>query len=593
MAPISALLRLGAQSGLRCLFTYVTIIALLLFSAQVYAQTSKKDTPLAQLIIKGVDKEQAANIKAHLGDIELNHINNRRWQTHFVEKVDIAMQALGYFHASTKLRTDKQTLYIDVRPGEPTRILQSSIQITGEGAEEENLHQLKNIASMQTGAILNSQLYDAAKNQWLLAALNLGYLDATLSAHRVEVNRDNKTASIFLTLHTGPLYRMGNFSYGDVPVDSALIDKQMNWTIGERFSQRHVIELQKRLLDTRYFSSVRLEQRVDKANRRVDIHAHLHMRKRNAVDLGIGFATDTGPRANIAWNKPWFNSRGHSVQLKSGISGIAYDTAITYRIPTKSKRDRYWQSDFYLGEQRIEDTESTQENLGLAYVTPFGSGWQGSLSSRYALEQYEQADESGRSELLLFGISASKTRSKGGLIPTEGSRYSASIEAASDGLLSDASFARVLTSAKWLNSLDKHRFFSELQLGALYFYQSTSLRDIPSSLRFFAGGDSSVRGYDYKSISPTNDNGELIGGKYLAVARAEYSYRFRPKWRAALFVDSGSVFNSLDDSSQTASLGPGAGIHWLSPIGAIRFDIGVGLQNDNAVRLHIALGPEL
>ena len=179
-----------------------------------------------------------------------------------------------------------------------------------------------------------------------------------------EVNRDNKTASIFLTLHTGPLYRMGNFSYGDVPVDSALIDKQMNWTIGERFSQRHVIELQKRLLDTRYFSSVRLEQRVDKANRRVDIHAHLHMRKRNAVDLGIGFATDTGPRANIAWNKPWFNSRGHSVQLKSGSSGIAYDTAITYRIPTKSKRDRYWQSDFYLGELRIEpDAERSQKTL--------------------------------------------------------------------------------------------------------------------------------------------------------------------------------------------------------------------------------------
>lgn len=65
------------------------------------------------------------------------------------------------------------------------------------------------------------------------------------------------------------------------------------------------------------------------------------------------------------------------------------------------------------------------------------------------------------------------------------------------------------------------------------------INNVPYSLRFYAGGDQSVRGFAYQSISPENDNGDRIGGKYLIATTAEYNYQFAKNWRAALFVDGG------------------------------------------------------
>ncbi|MBT8149663.1 MAG: BamA/TamA family outer membrane protein, partial [Gammaproteobacteria bacterium] len=187
-------------------------------------------------------------------------------------------------------------------------------------------------------------------------------------------------------------------------------------------------------------------------------------------------------------------------------------------------------------------------------------------------------------------ISASITRARGGLIPASGFSYAATLEGANDWLLSDASFFRLSGNARWLRSFGKHRLLQGLQLGGIALYGSTRLDDIPSSLRFFAGGDQSIRGYDYKSIAPRGSDNELSGGKYLAVTRSEYGYRFARSWRAALFVDAGAAFNDANDKFY---LGPGVGLHWLSPIGAVRFDIGVAASEDQSIELHISLGPEL
>ena len=65
---------------------------------------------------------------------------------------------------------------------------------------------------------------------------------------------------------------------------------------------------------------------------------------------------------------------------------------------------------------------------------------------------------------------------------------------------------------------------------------------LPPELRFYAGGDRSVRGFDYHEIGEVNANGNIIGGKYLAVASAEYEYYFKEDWGAAVFVDAGDAF---------------------------------------------------
>ena len=78
-----------------------------------------------------------------------------------------------------------------------------------------------------------------------------------------------------------------------------------------------------------------------------------------------------------------------------------------------------------------------------------------------------------------------------------------------------------------------------LSLGAM---AVDDFNQLPPELRFFAGGDRSIRGFDYQQLGTTNAAGLVIGGEYLAVGSVEFERYFLPKWGAAVFVDGGDAF---------------------------------------------------
>jgi translocation and assembly module TamA len=127
------------------------------------------------------------------------------------------------------------------------------------------------------------------------------------------------------------------------------------------------------------------------------------------------------------------------------------------------------------------------------------------------------------------------------------------------------------------------------ELGAI---NTDDILQVPVSRRFFAGGDNSIRGYNYDSVSSADSDGILTGGAYLNTFSLELSYLWLQNWRVATFADTGRAYN---DSAETFSTGVGAGIRWLSPIGQIRFDLAVPLSDevDHNYMVHISMGPPL
>lgn len=116
------------------------------------------------------------------------------------------------------------------------------------------------------------------------------------------------------------------------------------------------------------------------------------------------------------------------------------------------------------------------------------------------------------------------------------------------------------------------------------------LEDIPPSMRFFVGGDNSLRGYSYESISPRNEIGLREGGKYMVTSTLEYQYRVYGDWWGAVFYDYGSAWN---DSPEWVA-GTGVGVRWASPVGPIRVDFAWGLdKKKDKFQLHFVLGPEI
>jgi translocation and assembly module TamA len=186
-------------------------------------------------------------------------------------------------------------------------------------------------------------------------------------------------------------------------------------------------------------------------------------------------------------------------------------------------------------------------------------------------------------------VSFRRTKSVGGIDPSRGYSLMLDLQGAKEGVVSDVDFAHVFATAKGLYTVEeKHRLLARLGLGAVY---TNDFEQIPPSLRFFAGGDQTVRGYDYRTLSPVDSTGERVGGRYLLASSVEYQYEFINNWRAASFVDHGNAMDSLAAARKTSV---GLGVRWVSPVGPIRVDLARSLSDpEEGFRIHFSMGPEL
>ncbi len=291
------------------------------------------------------------------------------------------------------------------------------------------------------------------------------------------------------------------------------------------------------------------------------------------------------------WKKPWITSNGHSFYLKSEISKEQPKLEAAYKIPLDDVLNNYYQIVGGIRYVDNHDTISTQLGLGVERHWKLSSGWDRTVSLHWLNEKYKQAgDEEGTFNLFLPGLSYSKSEFTGGVFPTSGSKYNFSVEFADKSLGSNTSLVRLQAKSAWIRTLSENqRGIFRIAGGAVL---ADSIRDIPPSLRYFIGGDNSIRGYGYESISPRNDAGRMVGGQYMATSSIEYQYRLYGNWWGALFYDYGSTWN---DNKPDWMRGTGFGVRWASPVGSVRIDFAWGLDKPakNKFELHFTLGPEL
>jgi translocation and assembly module TamA len=163
------------------------------------------------------------------------------------------------------------------------------------------------------------------------------------------------------------------------------------------------------------------------------------------------------------------------------------------------------------------------------------------------------------------------------------------LRAATDAVLSDTSFLQAIARGKWIWSSPRGRRF--LVRGDIGVTAQSDFADLPASVRFFAGGDNSVRGYEFDALGPVDAAGQVIGGSALATGSFEFEQPLTARWSMALFVDSGNAFEGSHIDART---GAGLGARWQSPLGPIRLDLAHPLDDDTTRwRLHVSLGPDL
>lgn len=235
------------------------------------------------------------------------------------------------------------------------------------------------------------------------------------------------------------------------------------------------------------------------------------------------------------------------------------------------------------------DTKSLESNLALERYWRLDNGWQRTVFIRYLVENYEQGLQDDLAQFVLPGISFSRTRTRGGSMPMWGDKQTIMLEAGDDTLLSETKVVRFQGQTAWIRSIgNNHRGLTRLQFGGNF---ADEFEKLSPSLRFFAGGDNSIRGYGYESISPRDESDALTGAKFLATSSFEYQYRLVGNWWGAAFYDIGDAFNDKPEWKR----GTGVGVRWASPVGPVSLDFAWGLdaKKGDEFQLHFSLGPEL
>ena len=554
----------------------------------------------AEISISGVDEQIRNNILAYLQlDEETCEAPDWRLRRLFIDsetEIREALEVVGYYNVEIEKKlefgdTCWQANFV-IRPGQPVVLRTVSIAINTGGAQDTELEKATRECALRSGDILIHANYDACTRRIARVAKGRGYFSAEFIKRRIDVYPANHAADIRLVLVTGPRYVFGETTFDQAVLDPDMIRRFINITAGEPYDTQLVRRLQRDLISSAYFDQVILKRTPrDEPYFDVPIHIELTAGKKYQYNAGIGYATDVGPKLRLGVLNRRINSSGHQVEFDVNLSKVISDASLTYRIPLDKPRDWFTIDTGY----KLEDNDSFRSDLlsiGIQRLQQRDNDWIRTMFLNLRLEDYETGlVDDGISRLLTPGIGYAFIEEDYPPRPLAGHRSSVQMLGSVEGLISDTSFLQLYGNTKWVFGLwSGARLLPRAEAGATLI---DKLRTLPASVRYYAGGDVSVRGYAYNSLGPTDPSGAVVGGENLLVGSVELDQLIAIDWSVAVFVDSGNAYNDFNDFNPAT--GVGAGIRWFSPLGPIRVDIAVPLEKDapDEYRVHITLGPDL
>lgn len=580
-------------------FTVMFFLRYLLLFLLVCCLAQPAEANQTRLQIQGLSGSAKDNVDMYLANFINGGVSSSlRSQARLEQETRAALRALGYYHPTIRFELQQQSrgsvLLMQVEQGPPTRYSQVTVDITGEAKQDPDFILLVQRLAPKVGDVVHHGRYEQLKNSLGNLALRKGYFDADFTRSTLAVSEALQEARLTIHFASQTRYRFGDVRFTGSQIEESRLASLVPFKAGDPYLASQLGQFNQDIANTNWFGSILIEADADllaSTENTVPLHVQLEPRARNSVETGIGFADVQGPRLKVNWTKPWLNDRGHSLTNRLALSEIEQSLESSYRLPLREVSRDFYQFQFGVKNFDNQDGDGQDYTFAAERHWLLKNEWYRTASIRWMYSEFTQAEQEDRSNLIMPGISFSRSRSQGGMMPSRGDRLFASVETSDRAWGSDNRFIRLRGRANYINSWgSNHRFIGRLDAGAILLEEATEL---PPSLRFFAGGDNSIRGYGYETVAPRDDEDRLLGGRYMLTSTAEYQYRVMGNWWLASFVDYGSSWSRDPDWKR----GVGVGVRWASPIGPVRIDFAWGLDGEvekgTSFQLHFSLGPEL
>ena len=555
-------------------------------------------------IVEGISRPLAANLAHALPPAVIGSQADRLEEAEMVAGLRLkdALEAYGYYGAtwtesSKNIAKGKVLVTFSVTPGRPVLVRKIDLKSTGDGSKLPALQKLFSQFPLHKEGVLNQVIYEDWKGNVLSLLTARGYAQASYSRHEILVDRDQFWADIYLWLNTGPRFRVGDINItGAEHYPRWFIQRYISFKTGDWYSPKALAVTQSNLRNADRFSDISVHGDLGKAiNNAIPVSVNLKSMPGQHLKIGAGYSTDIGPNAAIIYDNYNAFEQAQHVRVSILAAQLNRNASVTYSWPVGAR----------LGSEYIAQGSYQNQNL-TAYnaneiLASAGRQWSlrsdNSLSKGETIEalvnfedaNYNVAGQFNTSLYIYPSLQYSIQNFRNILRPIAGYTLTARIEGASKVWGSDANFIRFSAQGEWRRRLGQDWVLgTHAKLGAMWL--TGSIGELPPNLRFFAGGQNSLPGYAYQSQGPLAVNGEVEGGRLLAVGGFDIQRFVAKNWAVVAFYDVGNAFNSW--SSFHALQDVGLGVRWYSPVGPIRFDVAHPLvaPQTPAVRVAFSVG---
>jgi outer membrane protein insertion porin family len=463
-----------------------------------------------------------------------------------------------------------------------------------EHIEPYTLKDLEKIVKLKVGKTFNGVQLRKDIEDLTTAYADKGYAFCDINPI-VTLDRQNHTVDITFDINKGNKVYIHRIEItGNDKTWDNVIRREIRLDQGSLYSESKIKQSREKIYNTDYFDDVKISTERIPGKDEVNMKVNVKEKMTGMLSLGVGYSSyyKVGVMgsitqrnlfgsgiygkfyANLSANShlfdvsfvnPWVNNKPISVGLdlyNMQYYGWDYDQK-TYGFKfTVAKR-------FYDDQLSVGASYSLSQNkIDITAGTP-----------SYYLQQ--EAGTTTESTITPF-IKWSSVNST--IFPTRGTIASSSL-----GLTGFGGNARYI---KWDNTAEYfHPIFWGMighLKGSIGFANGIAGKGVPLADRYFLGGIDSLRGFDYGTVSPTDQFGNYIGGTRDAYAQAETIFPLVEalKLYGDAFFDIGnSWLYSYDFGDLKKDVG--VGIKWISPLGPIRVEVGKNLAPKNGEKSYV------
>jgi translocation and assembly module TamA len=572
--------------------------------------------------IRGVDEQLRANVLAYLSferykkSDDLSTDTIERFHDRVEREVQAALKPFGYYEPLvrselTEVRHGDWRVAIDITPGTPVVMESVDVRVTGPGSADPLFTRITADPPLHTGERLNHATYDAIKSDLQRTAATYGYLDAKLTRNELVVDPQNHKARAALELQTGERYRFGSTTIEQQAVEDKLVRRYIRYEQGDPFDLTQVLRTQFALDDAQYFADLEvLPGEPDRMEHVVPVAIRAKPNRRNRYSFGAGYATDTGPRGTLTWEDRRINSRGHRFDVLVEAAQVTkYSLQSHYIIPIGDPAVEKLSLDGTVEQRQLADVETRTLSIGPSVTKVIGA-WQHVWFVNAMRTTSDSLAENRTDRMLVPGWDiASVPKGYLGEALFERGLF-AELRGSHSSIGSDADFIQLhIQAERVFNFYPRWHLFLRDEVGATLVSQFSQL---PTVMRFFAGGDNSVRGFAYNDLSPLQfvcqknpdgtdtlgadgkclSTGVKVGGKDVLTGTVEIIRDLPRNFGIAAFFDYGNAFDSWEAPQLQYSVGVGFRVRL--PVVTLGVDIAEPLSRAGASpRLHINFSPKL